>query len=307
MSSSKINCPIVLRVRGNGREFRLPIDVFSSVAEQLRWDALRTGNLKAEHWSQVQAFVSPVYLDDEKPTQEFAFAITLKGDSKDIRRVYRPAEIQRLRLYVGLRSSDAWGVGHGLEIHWYSADKLQVPLAPAELPLPLERIPVPEARQTMAKVKTTRLLVTDKARKLLAVLYQKSLAKKTELGGALLGSIPDLDTTMIRELRLAPSSGASEDHFSFEPRFWLEMHRACRRTNNRVVGWAHSHLCKHRKHPRTLSVQDLVTSYSYFNSPWLLTVLVCASPSYPDVKWFGWTNGSIVEQSDRVEYVSSPH
>lgn len=306
MKTLKTKLTAVVQAGDKNRTLEIPASVFSSAAEQLRWDALRAGNLDAREWYTLQAFVSPVDLDHNKPMRDFVFAITLTGAHKDIKTLYRPRELQRLGLYLECQFPGVLTSGYMLELHWRGPDQMEVPLAPLQLPLPVENLPSAEERNAKIEAEPNRLLVTDKARKQLVVLYKQSLNEKREAGGCLLGRLVDLDTIAIESVEHAPDRGASANEFVFEPNFWLEINRLSRQSGNSIVGWVHSHLCDNG-YPRNLSLVDYVTSHMFFNAPWLTTALVCVSRQSPDVKWFGWLNGTLLDQSDRTEYIASAH
>ena len=171
----KTEVSVVVETEGRHRKLKLPPKIFTTAAEQLRFDALKTGNLAIEEWSKVKASVSLVCLGKEKPTKEFAFVVTLTGASKDIRVLYKPAELQRLRLYIEAQSPDALSSG-SLELYWYRNDALAVPLAPLKLPIPPESAFVRATQEKTLDVKRSRLLVRDKARKQLVELFHRSFA-----------------------------------------------------------------------------------------------------------------------------------
>ena len=298
----------VATTKDGRKKIKLPPSVFKTAAEQLRFDAVRSGNLSIDQWSKVQAYASPVCPDEAEPTGEFAFAITLRGDAKAIRILLKPEELQRLGLFVNARLPNEPDAESRFEFNWRGDGDLSVPLAP--LRLPILSLNGPSVSQKRCKrtlhVEPVRLLVGHKAIRKFVALYKRSLATATELGGCLIGRMVDLDSTLIEDAVIAEDGSASANEFSYDPHFWLSARKTAEQAGKRVMGWIHSHLCDDG-YPRTISYRDLLTCHEFFCSPWFVTALVCVSRHKPDVKWFTWSNGALVEQTDAIEFVGPSH
>lgn len=282
---------IAVKDRGNERHRDLPLSVFAQAAEQLRWDALRCGYLKARDWHAVTASVAPVELDGEPPTRAFALALELHGAARPVRRVYRADELQAASLYLETVAPVAPPGDLVAELHWPDGRRLNIPLAP--LALPIDRVPDIAPRRDPLPL---RVVVSCQAQRDLRRMGRQSVELGTELGGCLHGRLRDLDTLEVVHVARAPDGGGSDSDFAFAPAFWAEAGRPGR--GRRMVGWVHSHLCD-RGHPRGLTGRDLVVAHRFFASPWSVAALLCcASDPQPAVLWFGWQDGALLKLGD---------
>lgn len=270
----------------------VPARAFSSLAEQLRWEAFRAGRIGESDWSAVSARV--VSVADVDSTHGQIGVQLMLGPRKCAERRYRPREIQNLVLLVQDRSADSpcmSGEDAGTwQLCWQGGNDpggVPVPLSPLQLPTSAcpqgvrLRHPLPP-----------RLIVFDGVTNGLQDLGQESLHREAEIGACLVGHVPDVNTLVITHVVRATGGSASAAEVSFDPRFWLEVAASLKRTGRRVMGWAHSHLCD-LGHPRALSRRDLEVLYSHFPAPWSVTSLVCASREEPEVHWFGWRDGAV--------------
>ena len=301
----KTEISAVVKTKDGRKEIELPPSVFKAAAEQLRFDAIRAGNLSIDQWSKVQAYASSVRLDQTEPTEEFVFAITLRGAYKDIRILLRAEELQRLNLFVNARLSDEPDAESCFEFRWKGDGDLPIPLAPLRLPISPANGPlIPQKRlKRILHLEPVRLIFGHQAVHKFVELYKRSLTTGTELGACLIGRMVDLDSTLIEDAAIAEDGSASANEFSYDPHFWLRARKTAEQTGNRIMGWIHSHLCDDG-YPRTVSYRDLLTCHEFFCSPWFVTGIVCASRNKPDVKWFTWSNGALVEQTDKIEFTS---
>jgi hypothetical protein len=282
--------------RDGGRRLRvgIPARVFAPAAEELRWQALRAGHLGLEDWHQVEAFVSPRFEGKPEPEEGFQFAITIFGAQRPVRQYYAPDRLQGLGLFVQLRLERLVGTSPARrELHWLGAETHRghrVPLAPRRPPLSS----LPTTRSTGVDPEPVLVRFSEMAKEGLAMLSNDSLRARTELGGCLLGRMPDPDTVFVERLHRAPASDASVAHFCFDSRFWLDVGTQLdRHPTLSVVGWAHSHLLDEGG-PLTLSVRDLIVLHNYFRAPWSVAALVCSSSKSSELRRFGWCDGNVV-------------
>jgi len=282
-----------LVARGCGPELRLelPLGVFSPPAEQLRWDALRTGHLEPSKWSGARAEVAPVRPEAATSGDGFAFVFTLTGSVVPVRKVYRPAQLQRLRMLLASRLPSG-GTVDAVDIHWPHQAPLQVPLGPVAMPLPGA-----ERRSPRSDLPGMCLEVSTEVQDCLSLTARLSQSRGVEMGGALLGRLRSVDE-LAMESALFAAEGASPDSFRFAPRFWLRLQHVCRRRRQRIVGWFHSHLCD-RGHPAELSIVDLQLMHAHFALPWLVSALVCVCKDRTQVRWYQWADGAVVETRPR--------
>ena len=156
---------------------RLPVAVFSPSAEQLRWDAYRTGHLAAADWSRVRAQVEPVRPPGNDSGSEFAFALTLVGGAAPVRRIFRPGQLQSVQMALDAEPA-LGGQVTAATLYWDRRDPLPVPLAPMALPATRDNGWTPRRELGPA-----RLIVGDAIRSRLAEVCARSLDLGTELGG----------------------------------------------------------------------------------------------------------------------------
>jgi len=285
---------IVLEVQGSGPPVRvlLPVAVFASSAEQLRWDAFRMGHLKAADWSRAHVQVEPVCPEGQKSGAEFAFAITLFGPAKPVRRICRPGQLQRAQMLLASESASA-DQARLVAVYWDRQDPLPVPLAPMALP-----VTGASGWQLRRALSPVCLTVQDTAHGYLADISDRSLTRGAELGGALLGRFRNPDELAVEFAVAAADDGGSAAGFRFDSRFWAGLAKVGGHHGRRIVGWFHSHLCD-QGHPSTLSERDLRIMHQHFAAPWLVTALLCASRHQPEVRWYHWQDGAVVERNGR--------
>ena len=283
---------IELEIRGSGTPVRLslPVGVFSPPAEQLRWDAFRLGHLRAADWSRVCVQVDPVCPPGQESDAEFAFAVTLLGPAKPVRRVYRPGQLQQVQMLL----TSKLGFGEqplSVAVYWNRLHPIPVPLAPMTIPVTDEA-----GWRPRRELSPVWLMVSDDVLGFLAAISDRSLTRGAELGGALLGRFRDPDELVIESAVAAADDGGSAGGFRFDSRFWAGLAKIGGRRSRRIVGWFHSHLCD-QGHPSTLSELDLRIMHRHFAAPWLVTALVCASAHQPEARWYQWQDGAVVEHS----------
>ena len=123
----------------------------------------------------------------------------------------------------------------------------------------------------------------------------------------MIGRLEDPDTLYIQELLEASNAGASAGHFTFDPRFWLELgERLDESPGLRLLGWVHTHLIDGGA-PGALSTRDVATAHEHFRSPWSVAALICASSTRPETRWFGWRDGGMEEMdAEAVRIASGP-
>ena len=292
MSEKNAQLCVVIKLPQRTVTFDVPRDVFSTLAEQLRFDALRAGLLAPKDWSKVAAHVTTRTLDEETRSTAFVVTITLVGGAKPIRRIYRPGQIERFRMYVQRQLAKYPDfVGGEAEIHWKGLEQsLEVPLAPLVLPVHSR----PRECDHPNELTAPRLTVTGNVMERLSVLANDSLSRGIEQGGCLIGRLPDLDNIVIDRVVRAPDAGGTSVRFCFDPRFWTGLLDDAVGPDCRIVGFVHSHLIDHG-HGETLSARDLETAHLHFGMPWSIAGLVCASKRQSSVRWFGWQDGTMSE------------
>ena len=272
----------------------IPSRIFSPLAEQLRWDSLRAGNLRLEDWSGIKAFAS---LDSADESEDAELVITLvQQDGNRICRRHSIADWQGLALFAQstLSNNNQTGSGQAYKIglRWsgnHDELGLAVPLSP--LCIPVEKVQAPS--KPTSKPGPLKVFVTKDVSSALTDLAEQSLKHEVEVGGCLLGRMPDLDNIVITEAACASKAEASEGQFSFDPRFWLDVNTRSVGTGTKILGWFHSHLCDNG-YPTSLSSLDILVFHAHFVAPWSVGALICASADESEVKWFGWQDGCVV-------------
>jgi len=143
------------------------------------------------------------------------------------------------------------------------------------------------------------IIMQDGVDEHLATISDKSLARGAEFGGALLGRFASPDEMIVESTLPAADTGGSASGFRFDSCFWAGLAKLRRRTGRRILGWFHSHLCD-QGHPSHLSELDLRIMHRHFAAPWLVTALICASNLQPEVRWYHWQDGAVVERHGLV-------
>ena len=290
----------------------VPSDVFVTAAEQLRFDAFRAGLIDASEWPEVQAHVTPSWLDKATPTESFAFVITLTGAGRPVRTLYHSGQLQRLKLYIEYSlgrmltaRADMTTLGEApavdvstpanVALFWNGpAEGLHIPLGPLTPPTQ-----APTRAVQSGEPKLPGLRVSAEAGRQLGELAEDSQLRSVELGGCLIGYLPDADHVVVTRVARAPDVGGSSAHFEFHPRFWVGLANDGSNSEGRVVGWVHTHVVEHGHGP-ALSRQDLQTAHLHFSAPWSITALACATPDHPEMHWFYWKDGALVRSDDRL-------
>lgn len=285
------------------RVLDIPTRVFSTAAQCLRWDAVRSGELSPEQWSGVQAFVSTVCLDENEPTREFAICIVIESNGKAIRRIYKPGELERFNLYV--ESKLPGGLQQdSIELHMMCDGRLRVPLSKIPLPFASDGIVRRNDSGEHRDIGPPRLVLTHDAMKNFKGLYWLARRREVELGGCLLGQVPDPDTIIVSDVIMLPvRDDGSPDHVVFDPRLWIQARQCCIEAGNRIIiGFVHSHLIDERGHPNALSLRDKIIAHNFFSAPWSVMALVCVARVSPCVKLYFWNNGVLTVLNKEPEY-----
>lgn len=273
----------------------LPSWVFSQLAEQLRWDSLRVGHIGLAEWSTIKAYVTCWPRDEFEPNQ-VKIDLLIEGRRNPVSKCYDTSKLQRFDLFV--QSSCHRLVGKAsqsyeqIKLEWVGPEirpGLPVPLSPLRVPA-VQPIVLSKSRSYLRPL---RLIVSEQVELALRQLSEQSLSLGVELGGCLVGQMPDKDTVSITEIVSASQGAGSEAQFKFEPHFWLRVNSRLADTGLHIFGWYHSHLCD-EGYPASLSRQDLAIFHNHFAAPWSVGALVCASFRHPAVKWFGWKDGNVV-------------
>lgn len=287
----KTKSTIVVKVKNKDR-LEIPNRVFSTAAESLRWDAIRSGELSFSDWPNVQAFVSTIALDKEEPTREFALAIVIEHNGKAIRRIYKPGELESFRVYVeamsgGLRKSDR------IELYMERERRLRVPLAKLALPF-TEAVLRHHGSVRQRDLEPPRLVVSHGAMKKIRNLYRESRLRKIELGGCLLGQVPNSNTIIVSDVMIPEFGQGSPDRVKFNPMLWIKARQFCKNTGDLMtIGWIHSHLVDERGHPPTLSFRDKIIAHKFFYAPWSVSAMVLVREKSPGPIWYLWENGAL--------------
>ena len=271
---------------------RLPNRVFSPLAEQLRWDSIRAGLISRDDWFKVAAFAAAWPTGAPQFEQVVISLVTQSGNP--LCRCFAVSRLQGLDLFITSRlltSSDSpqcqevileWSGG---KTEW----GVRVPLSPFKLPFgKFMRKSRPDL-----PIGPSRLFVSENVKVTLEELSNESIRRKAELGGCLIGRIPDLDSVVVTDAVCALPDVASPEQFHFNPRFWLDVSSGLAHSGTRILGWFHSHLCD-SGFPRALSHCDLEIFHKHFTAPWSVAALICASKEQFEIKWFGWQQGCVV-------------
>lgn len=272
----------------------LPTRMFSQLAEQLRWDSLRTGRISPSEWSAIKAYVAICSTDKSEQTQ--VKISLMRGSANPVSRLYNPSTLQRLELFAHSSCYRFTGICpqhcEKIELKWVGPEVepgLPLPLLPLRLPVKESSIQ-PKSRSDSLPL---TLIVSKQSQRALKELSEESLKLGAELGGCLIGHMPNIDTIVIREVLYASKEATSVEQFKFEPYFWLNANSYIADIGLHIFGWHHSHLCD-SGYPASLSNLDLTVFHNHFAAPWSVAALVCASSNGPEIKWFGWQDGNVV-------------
>jgi len=294
LSANTDGFEVVADFGGQSVSLALPGRVFAPLAEQYRWDLLRSGRLEADAWSSVRAYA--VLQPQGDPARSAVTIILVREGRKKLRRTYDISNWQGLALYVGsvLCTEEGTSLPDSVSVRLRfvggdAGSAVHVPLVPS-------RLPIEKVVRRGCDVGNSGLLYLEMSEPATSAFLDLAGATRrqgVELGGCLVGRMPRLDKFVVTELVAAPLSAGSPGSFSFEPRFWLDVgSRLAGAASLRVLGWYHSHLCN-AGYPSTLSAQDLAVFYRHFPAPWHIAALVCASTEECELKWYGWRDGSI--------------
>lgn len=278
----------------------VPVRVFSAQAEQLRWDVLLQGKITFQQWQSLNAFVRPESGGAEKSPR---IIVTLTHSSIDpISKSYPISALQGFLLFVQSRITDAVESKvqemTSVQFKWkQNTDGIGVPVPLAPLRIPADRLMPPQLGSDSHAI---NIKVTRRARETLDKLCVDTIKRGFEAGGALLGTMTNLNTIEILDVFCATADDATPEKFVFQPRFWLDVNARLAGTDACVIGWCHSHVCE-AGFPDTLSTRDLEVFHMHFPAPWSLAALLCASSAQSVTKWFGWSaDGNVVQLQPKL-------
>lgn len=271
---------------------RLPNRVFSPLAEQLRWDSIRSGKITFDDWSSVAAYAAAWSADTSRFEQVAISLVTQSGNP--LCRCFTVSRLQGLELFITSRLLTSSDRPQCLKVSLeWSGGKTKwgvpVPLLPLQLPV-AKLMP---HRRNGPDIEPSLLFVRENVRMTLEELSTESIKQEAEMGGCLIGRIPDLDSIVVTDAVCALTDAASSEQFYFNPRFWLDVSSGLAHSGTRILGWFHSHLCD-LGFPRDISHRDLEIFHKHFTAPWSVAALICASNELLEIKWFGWQQGCVV-------------
>ena len=270
----------------------LPNRVFSPLAEYFRWGAFRAGNISFGDWSKITGYAS-AWPEDTSQFEQIAISLVAQS-RRLLRRCFSVSNLQALELFITSRLPSCFDNLQCLKINfeWTEGENewgVPVPLLPLQHPV----IKLMHQRTNGLDIEAPTVFVCKNVEIILKNLSKESIKREAELGGCLIGQIPDLDSIVVTDAVCALTNAASPGQFSFTPRFWCDVAHLAN-NGTRILGWFHSHLCD-LGYPKGLSHCDLEIFHKHFTAPWSVAALICASSQQFEIKWFGWQQGCVVQ------------